>query len=95
MPIFYRSESNLQSTKPNIIKNMLVRILVKISKALLFIGNENKKYYKYFGASESKLFFTPYAVDNDFFDEKCAFTILRRTAPGEPTGKERKYIHRK
>lgn len=70
IPIFYRSESNLQSTRPNILKNMFVRILVKISKALLFIGNENKKYYKYFGAPESKLFFTPYAVDNYFFDEQ-------------------------
>lgn len=33
----------------------------------LFIGDQNKKFLEFMGVSKSKLFFTPYAVDNSRF----------------------------
>lgn len=33
--------------------------------AFLYIGEENKKFYRYYGVPESKLFFAPYAVESD------------------------------
>ena len=79
IPIFYRSESNLKSTSSHPLKNMLVRALVKLSSGLLFIGKENKEYYKFYGASEDKLFFTPYAVNNKFFSKQP--DQIQRTTP--------------
>jgi glycosyltransferase involved in cell wall biosynthesis len=35
--------------------------------AFLYIGEENKKFYKYYGMPAEKLFFAPYAVNNDYF----------------------------
>ena len=70
IPIFYRSESNLKSTSSNILKNILIRLLIKLSARLLFIGKANKEYYKFFGAPDNKLFFTPYAVDNRLFQNE-------------------------
>ena len=34
---------------------------------MLYIGNSNKDYYLKYGATESQLFFTPYAVDNEIY----------------------------
>ena len=34
---------------------------------MLYIGNSNKDYYLKYGATESQLFFTPYAVDNKIY----------------------------
>lgn len=34
----------------------------------LFIGKENKLFFEYYGVPERKLLYTPYAVDNQFFN---------------------------
>ncbi|MCS5489177.1 glycosyltransferase family 4 protein [Algoriphagus limi] len=34
-----------------------------------YIGQQNRAFYKYFGVKESKLVFTPYAVDNERFQQ--------------------------
>lgn len=33
----------------------------------LYVGQQNKAFYRFFGVAESKLVFTPYSVDNDRF----------------------------
>ena len=78
IPIFYRSESNLKFTPSHTLKNIFIRSLIKLSTGLLFIGNDNKEYYKFFGAPENKLYFTPYAVDNEFFNNQSD-QIQRKT----------------
>lgn len=35
----------------------------------LFIGSQNKAFYKYYGVKENKMVFVPYAVDNDRFQK--------------------------
>jgi glycosyltransferase involved in cell wall biosynthesis len=36
----------------------------------LYIGTENKLFFQYYGVASSKLIYTPYAVDNDFFESQ-------------------------
>lgn len=72
-PIFIRGESplNQESAKgfKKIIKNLILRFLFKITSAFLYIGEENKKFYQYYSVLEEKLFFVPYAVDNERYIE--------------------------
>jgi glycosyltransferase involved in cell wall biosynthesis len=48
-------------------KIILKNFLFKIIDAFLYVGEENKNFYKFYGVPENKLFFTPYAVDNEKF----------------------------
>ena len=52
-------------------KVFLKYILFKffVSKAL-YIGNENKFFFEFYGMPVSKLIYTPYAVDNNYFSEQ-------------------------
>lgn len=70
IPIFYRMESNLVSTKRGLFKDLFIRNIVKSSKALLWISSDNKEYYEQYGAKKEQLIFCPYAVDNDYFQSK-------------------------
>ena len=47
------------------IKKIILGILFKFISGFLYIGEENKKFYQYYGVPEKKLFFVPYAVDNE------------------------------
>ena len=70
VPYFFRAESNLICTSQGPIKDRFIRWLVKNASGLLWISSDNRDYYKFYGASEDQLFFTPYAVDNLFFQER-------------------------
>lgn len=71
IPYFFRAESNLVCTSQGPLKDRFIRWLVEHTSAFLWIGGDNRDYYKYYGASEEQLFFTPYAVDNSFFQMRC------------------------
>ena len=47
------------------IKMVVLKRFFKHISAFLYIGEENKKFYKYYGVPDEKLFFVPYAVDNE------------------------------
>ncbi|HDH31533.1 MAG TPA: glycosyltransferase family 1 protein [Candidatus Wolfebacteria bacterium] len=71
-PVFLHGENPLNQEvlksgfKRKIKKVILGRLFKRIS-AFLYIGEENKKFYEYYGVPEKKLFFAPYAVDNSRF----------------------------
>ncbi|MEK7634481.1 MAG: glycosyltransferase family 4 protein, partial [Patescibacteria group bacterium] len=70
LPVFLRGENplNQELLKPKWkikIKKVILGNLFKRISAFLYIGEENKKFYQYYGVSEEKLFFVPYAVDNE------------------------------
>ena len=72
LPIFLRGESplNQELLKPKWkikIKKIILGTLFKFISVFLYIGEENKKFYRFYGVPEEKLFFTPYAVDNSRF----------------------------
>ena len=46
------------------IKRFILKILFKKISAFLYMGEENRKFYKFFGVPDKKLFFVPYAMDN-------------------------------
>ena len=69
-PIFFHGETHLQSSKAihrKIVKEILLRILLRNIAAFLYIGSNSKKFYSHYEVPESRLFFTPYTVDNAFF----------------------------
>jgi len=49
------------------IKKIILGWLFKHISAFLYIGEENKKFYQFYDIPEEKLFFAPYAVDNERF----------------------------
>lgn len=63
-----------QELKKSRIKGFLKKIvlkyfLFKLIDKFLYIGYQNKQFYKHFGITDDKLVFSPYAVDNDRFNE--------------------------
>lgn len=47
------------------LKKIIFWWLFRRVSAFLYIGEENRKFYLYYGVPESKLFFAPYAVESD------------------------------
>lgn len=67
--IFVRSENPLnQEQRKNGLKQWIKKIILKVLfrriSAFLYIGEQNRKFYKSYGIPEEKLFFIPYSVDN-------------------------------
>ncbi|MEK7568239.1 MAG: glycosyltransferase family 4 protein [Patescibacteria group bacterium] len=71
-PIFLRGENPLnqeflKSGWKIRLKKIILGWLFKHINVFLYIGEENKKFYQFYGAPEEKLIFCPYAVDNNRF----------------------------
>mgnify|MGYP001586350172 CR=1 FL=1 len=72
VPVLIRGENplSLEFKKPawkRAVKKLILGFLFRRAAVLLPIGKENEKFYEYYGAPKKKLFFAPYAVDNDRF----------------------------
>lgn len=72
IPVILRGENplNQELLKPRWkirIKKIILDWFFKHISAFLYIGEENKKFYQYYGVSENKLIFVPYAIDNARF----------------------------
>ncbi|MBI5401681.1 glycosyltransferase family 4 protein [Candidatus Wolfebacteria bacterium] len=72
IPVMLRGENPLNQellkSKWKIkIKRIILGSLFKHISYFLYIGEENKKFYKYYGVPEKKLIFVPYAIDNERF----------------------------
>jgi glycosyltransferase involved in cell wall biosynthesis len=83
IPILFRAESNLISTSKGPVKDRLIRALVRRCAGLLWVSSHNRDYYKHYGAREEQLFFTPYAVDNEFFRSRSLLGPERKRAMRE------------
>lgn len=82
IPILMRGESNLLHPRPLFVrwlKELLLRPLFKCIAACFYIGEENRKYFKYYGMKDGQLFHTPYSVDNDYFRSKAIEYYERRS----------------
>jgi glycosyltransferase involved in cell wall biosynthesis len=72
--IWLRAESPLhqelrKSKSVRLIKKWLLgKLLFRFfTDKCLFIGSESQKFFQFYGVPETRLIYTPYAVDNDFF----------------------------
>jgi glycosyltransferase involved in cell wall biosynthesis len=71
-PVLLRTESELlrpRSAWRHFAKYAFMRMLARFTAGFLVIGSANRHFYSSFGISEDRLFDTPYAVDNEFFDQ--------------------------
>lgn len=70
-PVFLRGETVLRPPSPfpprALLKNVLVRTLLKGTRACLAIGTPSHQFYRAYQVPEERIFFSPYGVDNDFF----------------------------
>lgn len=58
----------LKSKKLLVLKKIILgSFLFKFIDYFLYVGKQNKEYYKYYGVPEGKLIFTPHAVNNEMF----------------------------
>lgn len=76
---FYGMKTGLRAESPisherkyNVLMRFLRKIIFKFIlfpriNFFVFIGSQNKWFYKFYGVKDSKLFFLPYCVDNNFF----------------------------
>lgn len=69
IPLFFRSDSNLNCSPKRFLKDQFLTSLTKHCSALLWVGADNRDFFRHYGAKSTQLFFTPYAVDNSFFQE--------------------------
>lgn len=53
-------------------------VLGRLAHFFLFIGEENRKFYRRYGLPASRLRFTPYAVDNEAFRAQAAELLPQR-----------------
>jgi len=86
-----RSENPLshEFKKPKwkiLIKKIILGFLFKKVKLFFYIGEENKNFLKFYGADESKMFFTPYAVDNAYFQKQKEILLSQRDKLREDLG---------
>lgn len=72
--IVIRGETGGHLVAPSWIKKSIKKIYLKVFFRLidgaLYIGRMNKEFYTEFKIPEKKLFFVPYAIDNDYFNPK-------------------------
>lgn len=71
VPCLVRGEANLLRPRPWW-KQVAHRRLLRRFQAFLYIGEENRRYYRHFGVREEQLFPARYCIDNDRFAAAAA-----------------------
>ncbi|MBV8270162.1 MAG: glycosyltransferase family 4 protein [Planctomycetaceae bacterium] len=70
MGMILRGESHLLDERPwhiRAAKRLALGTLMRMTSACAYIGEANRAFYRHHGTPEERLFFAPYAVDNDAF----------------------------
>lgn len=65
------NQERLKPTWKRVMKRAFFPILFSLVDGFLFIGEENRKFYEHYGVPREKLFFVPYAVDNERFTKEA------------------------
>lgn len=83
IPVFLFGESplNQELLKPKWkiqLKKFFLKPIFNLTAAIFYIGEENKKFYEYYGVSGDKLFFAPYAIDNERLQRSAEKLIIKR-----------------
>jgi glycosyltransferase involved in cell wall biosynthesis len=70
LPFLIRGDSQLlvqSGLRSRSLRRLLLGSLFRAARGLLYIGEQNRRFYEAFGVPSDKLFFAPYGVDNGFF----------------------------
>ncbi len=96
LKVLIRDEATLSSARRNMGKRLLktgfFMGLKRLVDGFLAIGTLNREYYRHYGIPAEKIFWMPYAVDNEFFQAAARKAGARREtwrrelglAPGRP-----------
>jgi glycosyltransferase involved in cell wall biosynthesis len=75
IPVLLRTDSTLidhpRGPARLAVKNLFFRILRRFTYGVLSVGQRNTEYWRHHLGVEIPVFLIPYAVDNDFFQERC------------------------
>lgn len=71
IPCLVRGEANLLRSRAGW-KHALHRLLLRQYAAYLAIGLANREFYRFHRCPEDRIFWTPYAVDNEYFAAQAA-----------------------
>lgn len=77
IPCLVRGKANLLRPRAAW-KQALHRLLLRQYDAFLAIGSANREFYRFHRCREDRIFWAPYAVDNDFFAAQAAARTGRR-----------------
>lgn len=75
IPMLLRGESNLLHPRKwhvKVLKELLLRPMLKLFSGCFYIGTANKEYFKHYGMPEAVLFHAPYSVDNEYFRSQAS-----------------------
>jgi glycosyltransferase involved in cell wall biosynthesis len=83
IPVFFRGDSTLLDEKPglkNLFRWIYLKWVYKHVDFALYVGSNNKAYFKKYGLRDGQLIFAPHTVDNSRFEIKKenAVTQLKR-----------------
>lgn len=87
-PLLVRENINLLYDRPlksRVAKQISLRATLYGATGL-YVGTKNKEWFRHFGIPEERLYFTPYAVDNAYFQAQHALLIPRRAELRAPFG---------
>jgi len=93
IPVLMRGDSNgfQRKSEPvkHIVKQAFIQWLFQKISGFLCVGKLNYKFYQSYGIGEERLFWMPYAVDNDYFQKQATMAgtnreELRRSLNLEP-----------
>lgn len=76
LPVMLRGEASLPCVKGGPIRRAAHKLLFsfwfRFVDRFLAIGSANQQFYQAYGVPSEKISLTPYAVDNEFFRQRCA-----------------------
>ena len=84
IPVLLRADSWLgdrpRSESRLVVKRIYFAALSHLVDGVLAIGSRNKDYWAHYLGTHFPIFWTPYAVDNDFFERRCKAAAATREA---------------
>lgn len=82
-PVLLQTDSQLISQGPwyvPIIKRIVLPLFFRGVSGYLTVGSANEAYYAHYGAARSRMFSTPFCVDNEFLDARYVELEPRKSA---------------
>lgn len=73
VPVMVRGDSHLGTPRGKLkktLKRLPYYLMFRNFVRCLYVGKMSKQYYQHYGVKKSKLFFSPHAVDNDWFRQQ-------------------------
>src|SRR5207249_1925613 len=75
VPVLVRGDSQLHTPRSALkrcYKEIVHRIGLRQFDAFLTVGKRNHEYLRHYGVPESRIFFVPHFVDNEWFDARAS-----------------------